>query len=48
MTRHDINVRAAKREWNSRETHPTLADHVMLWGIIGLVLMVVGMIVSAL
>lgn len=48
MTRWDIALRSAKREWNSRETHPMLADHVMLWGIIGLVLTVVAMIVSAL
>lgn len=48
MTRRDIERRTAKREWNSQETHPVLADHVMLWGIIGLVLMVVGMVVSAL
>lgn len=48
MTHWDIAKRTAKRDWNAVETHPTLADHVMLWGIIGLVLMVVGMIVSAL
>lgn len=48
MSRWDVALRSAKREWNSQETHPVLADHVMLWGIIGLVLMVVGMIVSAL
>lgn len=48
MTRRDIERRTAKRDWNSQEKHPVLADHVMLWGIIGLVLMVVGMVVSAL
>ena len=48
MSRWDVAKRTAKREWNAVETHPTLADHIMTWGIIGLVLMVVGMIVSAL
>ena len=48
MSRWDIAKRIAKREWNSRETHPTLADHIMTWGTIGMVLMVVGMVVSAL
>lgn len=48
MTRHDIRVRAAKREWNARSSQTVLADSIMAWGIIGLVLTVIGMIVSAL
>lgn len=48
MTRWDIAKRTAKREWNSQETHPTLADHIMTWGTIGIALIVVGMVVSAL
>lgn len=47
MTRHDIHVRAAKRKWNARVNDTALADSVMAWGIIGLVLTVIGMIVSA-
>lgn len=48
MTRRDIHMRAAKRQWNASSNDTALADHVMLWGLIGLVLMVVGMVVSAL
>ena len=48
MTRHDIHVRAAKREWNARASQTSLADSIMAWGIIGLVLTVMAMIVSAL
>lgn len=48
MTRNDINVRAAKRQWNASSNDTALADSIMAWGVIGLVLTVVGMIVSAL
>lgn len=48
MNRRDIAKRTSKREWNSQETHPTLADHIMTWGTIGLVLIVVGMVIAAL
>ena len=48
MTRRDIHMRAAKREWNASSSDTALADSIMAWGIIGLVLTVIGMIVSAL
>lgn len=48
MNRWDIAKRTSKREWNAEETHPTLADHIMVWGTIGLVLIVVGMVIAAL
>lgn len=48
MTRRDINVRAAKRKWNASSNNAALADSIMAWGVIGLVLMVMAMIVSAL
>lgn len=48
MTRRDIHMRAAKRQWNTSSNDTALADSIMAWGVIGLVLTVVGMIVSAL
>lgn len=48
MTRRDIRMRAARREWNARSSDTALTDGIMAWGIIGLVLTVLGMIVSAL
>lgn len=48
MTRRDIHMRAVKRKWNARSNDTALADSIMAWGIIGLVLTVMAMIVSAL
>ena len=48
MTRRDMRMRAAKREWNDSSSQTSLADSIMAWGIIGLVLTVMAMIVSAL
>lgn len=48
MRREERALRKAKLEWNAERSSAALADSIMLFGTVGLVLLIIGMIVSAL